>query len=145
MRKQADAQGTRTTSRVLKSQVGTKHRGCVQQDTAFVLWDKISFDEDSSDLSTLDATAMPSSSSPSPEWLRRTICCAQWETENADTAHPRVVLATLAQQQQQQSQRVDIAIKEGTEDGEGIELCDSMDNTVLEWGRRSHRWRQRVE
>ena len=134
MRKQADAQGTRTASRVLESQVGTKHRGCVQQDTMFVLWDKISFDEDSSDLSTLDATAMPSSSSPSPEWLHRTICCAQWETENADTAHPCIVLATLAQQQQQQSRRVDIAVKEGMEDGEGIELHDSMDNTVSEWG-----------
>jgi hypothetical protein len=130
---------------VLESQVGTKHRGCVQQDAAFVLWDKISFDEDSSDPSTLDATAMPSSSSPSPEWLRHTICCAQWETENADAAHPRVVLATLAQQQQQQSRRVDIAVIEGTEDGEGIELHDGMDNTVSERGRRSHRWQQRVE
>ena len=98
------AQRARTASRVLESQVGTNPRVRVQQDAAFVLWDKISFDEDSSDPSTPDATAVPLSTSPSPEWVRRTICCARWETENADAAHSRVVLATLAQQQQQQQQ-----------------------------------------
>ncbi|KAN0114211.1 hypothetical protein V8E52_007009 [Russula decolorans] len=102
------AQRARTASRVLESQVGTNPRVRVQQDAAFVLWDKINFDEDTTTTTTSDAnananTSVPSSASPSPEWVRRTICCAQWETEHADTALPRVVLAALAQQPPQQS------------------------------------------
>ncbi|KAI0247530.1 hypothetical protein BJV78DRAFT_908874 [Lactifluus subvellereus] len=89
------AQRARTASRVLESQVGTNPRVRVQQDDAFILWDKITFDEDPLTSGT-NATSMPSSTSPSPEWVRRTICCAQWETEHADAARPRVVLATLA-------------------------------------------------
>lgn len=98
------AQRARTASRVLESQVGTNPRVRVQQDAAYVLWDKIAFEEDTSTPSIANPTAAPSSTSPSPEWVRRTICCAQWETENADAARPRVVLATLAQQQPQQQQ-----------------------------------------
>ena len=97
------AQRARNASRVLEEQVGTNPRVRVQHDTAFVLWDQISFDEDSNSPSTPNAVAVPPS--PSPEWVRRTICCAQWETEHADEAHPRVVLATLAKQQQQQQQQ----------------------------------------
>ncbi|KAH9954088.1 hypothetical protein BC827DRAFT_1272903 [Russula dissimulans] len=93
------AQRARTASRALESQVGTNPRVRVQHDAAFILWDKIAFDEDPS---APDIGAVPWSASPSPEWVRRTICCAQWETEHADETHPRVVLATLAQQQQQQ-------------------------------------------
>lgn len=101
------AQRARTASRVLESQVGTNPRVRVQQDAAFVLWDKIAFDEDPTitTASTPNTSAIPSSTSPSPEWVRRTICCARWETEHADAAHPRVVLATLAQQLPQQSQQ----------------------------------------
>lgn len=65
----------------------------VQQDSAFVLWDQIAFSDDE----PLPSTPA-SSPSPSPEWVRRTICCARWETEHADSARPRVVLATLSQQ-----------------------------------------------
>jgi hypothetical protein len=104
------AQRARTASRVLESQVGTNPRVRVQQDAAFVLWDKIAFDEDTTTTTASDPNAnananasVPSSASPSPEWVRRTICCAQWETEHADTAHPRVALAALAQQPPQQS------------------------------------------
>jgi hypothetical protein len=99
------AQRARTASRVLESQVGSNPRVRVQQDAAFVLWDSIAFDEDPTiaTASTLNTSA--TSPSPSPEWVRRTICCAQWETEHVDTAHPRVVLAALAQQPPQQSQQ----------------------------------------
>jgi hypothetical protein len=89
------AQRARTASRMLESQVGTNTRVRVQQDAAFVLWDQIDFAD--------DEPAVPSSSpstptsSPSPEWVRRTICCARWEVEHADSAKPRVVLATLSQ------------------------------------------------
>ncbi|KAI0291948.1 hypothetical protein B0F90DRAFT_304904 [Multifurca ochricompacta] len=97
------AQRARTASRVLESQVGTNPRVRVQQDSAFVLRDKIAFhNEDDSDDSAHPTNSPPLSkstlSSPSPEWVRRTICCAQCETDNADTARPRVVLATLAGQ-----------------------------------------------
>jgi hypothetical protein len=102
------AQRARTASRVLESQVGTNPRVRVQQDSAFVLWDKIAFDEDptTTTASTPNSSAIPPSTSPSPEWVRRTICCAQWETEHADAAHPRVVLAALAQQLPQQPQQL---------------------------------------
>ena len=91
---------------MLESQVGTNPRVRVQQDAAFVLWDNITFDEDTTTTTASDPNtnaSVPSSASPSPEWVRRTICCAQWETEHADTAHPRVVLAALAQPPSQQS------------------------------------------
>lgn len=93
------AQRARTASRVLESQVGTNPRVRVQQDDAFILWDKITFDEDPIITNGTNAMSTPPATSPSPEWVRRTICCAQWETEHADEARPRVVLATLASQQ----------------------------------------------
>ncbi|KAG6830084.1 hypothetical protein H0H87_009297 [Tephrocybe sp. NHM501043] len=80
------AQRARAASRILEAQVGTNPRIRVQQDDAFVLWDKIQFD---------DSTTLPLS----PEWVRRTICCAQWEVEAAskDTLGPpkKVILAVL--------------------------------------------------
>jgi hypothetical protein len=104
------AQRARTASRVLESQVGTNPRVRVQQDAAFVLWDKIAFDEDTTTITASEPNAnasVPPSTSPSPEWVRRTICCAQWETEHADAAHPRVVLAALTQPPQQSSVEAD--------------------------------------
>ena len=64
------AQKARSASRILEAQVGTNPRIRVQSDDAFVLWDKVSFD---------DATTNPTSC---PEWVRRIICCARWEIEN---------------------------------------------------------------
>ena len=81
---------------MLESQVGTNPRVRVQQDAAFVLWDQIDFSADESPVSSSPSTPTPSPS-PSPEWVRRTICCARWEAEHADSANPRVVLATLSQ------------------------------------------------
>jgi uncharacterized membrane protein YgcG len=89
------AQRARTASRMLESQVGTNPRVRVQQDAAFVLWDQIDFADDEPPVpSSSPSTPTPS---PSPEWVRRTICCARWESEHADSAKPRVVLATLSQ------------------------------------------------
>ncbi|KAF8063628.1 hypothetical protein FPV67DRAFT_1672640 [Lyophyllum atratum] len=96
------AQRARAASRVLEAQVGTNPRIRVQQDDAFVLWDKMEFN------STLDPSKPPSSTPlplpyTSPEWVRRTICCAQWEVEHGASntpPHPtapfKVVLAVLA-------------------------------------------------
>lgn len=81
---------------MLESQVGTNPRVRVQQDAAFVLWDQIDFSADEPPVSSSPSTPTPSPS-PSPEWVRRTICCARWEAEHADSANPRVVLATLSQ------------------------------------------------
>ncbi|KNZ80301.1 hypothetical protein J132_06417 [Termitomyces sp. J132] len=66
------AQRARAASRVLEAQVGTNPRIRVQQDDAFVLWDKIEFS---------DNIAGSPAPNTSPEWVRRTICCAQWEVE----------------------------------------------------------------
>lgn len=93
------AQRARTASRMLESQVGTNPRVRVQQDAAFVLWDQIDFSDDEPPVpsSSLTPTPLTPTPSPSPEWVRRTICCARWEAEHADSAKPRVVLATLSQ------------------------------------------------
>jgi hypothetical protein len=93
------AQKARTASRILEAQVGTNPRIRVQRDDAFVLWDQVKFD--------------PSAANPNscPEWVRRIICCVQWETEHPDeelnpadpdtnpgevSKSPRVVLAVLS-------------------------------------------------
>ena len=62
------SQRARAASRVLEAQVGTNPRIRVQQDDAFVSWEAISFN-----------TNTPNPLMGSPEWLRRTICCACWE------------------------------------------------------------------
>ena len=69
------AQKARAASRILEAQVGTNPRIRVQRDDAFVLWDKIAFADGD------DAVKQANSC---PEWVRRIICCAQWETEHAE-------------------------------------------------------------
>ncbi len=90
------AQKARSASRILEAQVGTNPRIRVQRDDAFLLWDKVSFD---------DAAINPNSC---PEWVRRIICCARWEIENPqeelkstdgtieDDKKPKIVLAVLS-------------------------------------------------
>ncbi|KZV75012.1 hypothetical protein PENSPDRAFT_662026 [Peniophora sp. CONT] len=83
------AQRARAASRALEAQVGVNPRMKVQQDNAFVLWDTI----------TLAPVADGEPVQPAPEWLRRTVCCAQYETNEAgkDTEKkPTVIFATLA-------------------------------------------------
>ena len=106
------AQRARAASRILEAQVGTNPRIRVQRDDAFVLWDNIPFKDLITD-SDKDKPAMPPNLGSSPEWVRRTICCARWEMDHANpapnnpndgeqcqsnaTQHtPKVVLAVLA-------------------------------------------------
>lgn len=83
------AQRARTASRILEAQVGTNTRIRVQRDDAFVPWDSIPFKDSAQ------------ASFSSPEWVRRTICCARWELENAKNVKPnpatptRVVIAVF--------------------------------------------------
>ena len=67
------AQRARAASRILEAQVGTNPRIRVQRDDAFVLWDDIPFVDQAAAAAGL----------ASPEWVRRTICCARWELEHA--------------------------------------------------------------
>ncbi|KAF7971855.1 hypothetical protein HWV62_19796 [Athelia sp. TMB] len=104
------AQRARAASRILEAQVGTNSRIRVQQDDAFVFWDKISFKDLLATAPEADMSQTPFNSNNSPEWLRRTICCARWEIDNARldssaargqtgaaaTGKPKVVLAVLA-------------------------------------------------
>ncbi|VDB83110.1 unnamed protein product [Peniophora sp. CBMAI 1063] len=83
------AQRARAASRALEAQVGVNPRMRVQQDNAFVLWDSIN----------LAASPEGETVQPAPEWLRRTICCAQYEateTGKVDEKKPKVIFATLA-------------------------------------------------
>ncbi|EPS96759.1 hypothetical protein FOMPIDRAFT_1062116 [Fomitopsis schrenkii] len=109
------AQRARAASRILEAQVGTNSRIRVQRDDAFVVWDEV-----------FDGQAPPTAS---PEWVRRTICCARWEvnhaanevdgnaaasagnagpgkTSDATSKQPRVVLAVLSQALEAQSEAV---------------------------------------
>ncbi|KAF5378076.1 hypothetical protein D9615_007516 [Tricholomella constricta] len=93
------AQRARAASRVLEAQVGTNPRIRVQQDDAFVLWDQIEFKDalDPSEPTRTPPVLVPSASASapapahttSPEWVRRTICCAQWEVEHTTEAAAR--------------------------------------------------------
>ena len=67
------AQKARSASRILEAQVGTNPRIRVQRDDAFVPWDKIAFED-----------AAESNPNFCPEWVRRIICCALWETEHPE-------------------------------------------------------------
>ena len=67
------AQKARSASRILEAQVGTNPRIRVQRDDAFVPWDKIAFED-----------ATESNPNSCPEWVRRIICCALWETEHPE-------------------------------------------------------------
>ncbi|KZT66320.1 hypothetical protein DAEQUDRAFT_752191 [Daedalea quercina L-15889] len=105
------AQRARAASRILEAQVGTNSRIRVQRDDAFVLWEGV-----------FENQAPPTGS---PEWVRRTICCARWAVDHAadevdanpvdagpgkpsDGAgkQPRVVLAVLSQALEAQSEAV---------------------------------------
>ena len=66
------AQKARSASRILEAQVGTNPRIRVQRDDAFVPWDKIAFEDATENINFC------------PEWVRRIICCALWETENPE-------------------------------------------------------------
>ncbi|KAL1743211.1 hypothetical protein HDZ31DRAFT_65269 [Schizophyllum fasciatum] len=78
------AMRARAASRVLEAQVGTNPRIRVQQDDAYVLW------------GTLGLTDGPTAS---PEWVRRIICCARYESEHSpspkadDSAPTKIILA----------------------------------------------------
>jgi hypothetical protein len=107
------AQRARAASRILEAQVGTNPRIRVQRDDAFVLWDNIPFKDLATDGDKETPLAAAPSQGSSPEWVRRTICCARWEMDNvnvspdesnkdeglqsnAATQTPKVVLAVLA-------------------------------------------------
>ncbi|ESK91815.1 hypothetical protein Moror_10541 [Moniliophthora roreri MCA 2997] len=79
------AQRARAASRILEAQVGTNPRIRVQRDDAFVLWDNIKLSDEKA-------------GQASPEWVRRTICCARWEADNANktvpnATKPKIILA----------------------------------------------------
>lgn len=100
------AQRARAASRILEAQVGTNSRIRVQRDDAFVLWDNITFKDPAGDVNKDKSVAPFSNQGNAPEWVRRTVCCARWETDNADASgedqknagsqSPKVVLAVLA-------------------------------------------------
>ncbi|KDQ22604.1 hypothetical protein PLEOSDRAFT_1114632 [Pleurotus ostreatus PC15] len=81
----------RAASRLLEAQVGVNPRIRVQQDDAYVLWDQIKF-RDEPDV--VDKAMMGS-----PEWIRRTICCARWEADEVlkktKSTEPKIALAVI--------------------------------------------------
>jgi hypothetical protein len=85
------AQRARAASRILEAQVGTNPRIRVQRDDAFVLWDKIAFKDLPADVDETDKgpPTQPIPVHTAPEWVRRTICCARWEVDNASDPPPK--------------------------------------------------------
>ena len=109
------AQRARAASRILEAQVGTNPRIRVQRDEAFVYWDKIPFN--TAEDTTTQGSSPPTLPNPvpSPEWVRRTVCCAKWEADNPlvelgisntgfkpPKATPRVIFAALSPQSSSQ-------------------------------------------
>lgn len=110
------AQKARSASRILEAQVGTNPRIRVQRDDAFVLWDQIKFDE--------SASANPNGC---PEWVRRIICCVQWENEHPEeelksmgnstviaSKVPKVALAVLSSLPPSSPQRGSVSLSAGS-------------------------------
>ncbi|KAF7361107.1 hypothetical protein MSAN_01142300 [Mycena sanguinolenta] len=94
------AQRALAASRVLEAQVGVNGRVRVQRDEAFVLWDAIRFADP---IEVEDATkgeegnmvpALPDDPDTAPEWVRRTVCCARYEVDNAIAASPTTTTTT---------------------------------------------------
>jgi hypothetical protein len=81
---------------MLESQVGTNARIQVQSDSAFVLWDDIPFTDNNNTDNNNPTTDNNTPAPPSPEWLRRTVCCARYESTQALSERKRAVLAVLA-------------------------------------------------
>ncbi|KAK7018447.1 PINc domain-containing protein [Favolaschia claudopus] len=73
------AQRARAASRILEAQVGTNLRIRVQRDDAFVPWDAIAFAQST----TGDSSPAADLPADDPEWVRRTVCCARWELDDA--------------------------------------------------------------
>ncbi|KAH7886755.1 hypothetical protein F5I97DRAFT_1045057 [Phlebopus sp. FC_14] len=97
------AQRARSASRILEAQVGTNPRIRVQRDDAFVPWDRIEFKDIATDDDKEKSASQTLHLSGSPEWVRRMICCARWEVDNAaltldrtNVGKPKVVLAVLS-------------------------------------------------
>ncbi|KDQ58141.1 hypothetical protein JAAARDRAFT_193590 [Jaapia argillacea MUCL 33604] len=106
------AQRARAASRILEAQVGTNPRIRVQQDDAFVLWDEITFSDNpvSDDADNLARQG-------SPEWVRRTICCAKWEAGHAPK--PAAVASDKATNQEPKVEpKVVLAVISSTADGQ---------------------------
>jgi hypothetical protein len=88
------AQRARAASRILEAQVGTNPRIRVQRDDAFVLWDKIPMKDIppganvESDKEHDKGALFAQTSHGCPEWIRRTICCVQWEVDNGSPKEP---------------------------------------------------------
>jgi hypothetical protein len=128
------AQRARAASRILEAQVGTNPRILVQRDDAFVLWDNIPFiDPPVPTDNGKDASSMMVPVDSSPEWLRRTICCARWEVDHANQADNdigiaktitldkrKVLLAVLASSPVQLSQETHT-----------VKLSDTTSNAIL--------------
>lgn len=97
------AQRARAASRVLEAYVGDNPRIVVQRDDDFVLWEDIAFrDPPPSALS--DPHFLPSqilNPASSPEWVRRTICCAKFEQDKAVSSKKKMAFAVIANPPQQ--------------------------------------------
>lgn len=70
---------------MLEQQVGTNPRIKVQRDEAYVLWDNIPFHKPASDVND-DGASEDKHKLNTPEWVRRTICCARWEFDQLKPA-----------------------------------------------------------
>lgn len=96
----------RNASRTLEAQVGVNPRIHVQQDHGYVPWEEVfhsrsqarnrlSSDSAVTDASSDDASDESFPRGEPPEWLKRTICCAKYE-QNEATPGQRVVLAVCS-------------------------------------------------
>ncbi|KAJ2922098.1 hypothetical protein H1R20_g14987, partial [Candolleomyces eurysporus] len=99
------AQRARAASRILEAQVGTNPRIRVQRDDAFVPWDKTNMKGEAG----------------CPEWVRRILCCTQWEIDhveeelNRKNPNQKVLLAVLSTTPNVSPQVATIRLSDGGE------------------------------
>jgi hypothetical protein len=88
------AQRARAASRLLEAQVGTNPRIRVQRDDAYLLWDEIAMVEGDDGSVNDSGQRAEKLKEASPEWVRRTVCCAKWEVDHAKDSLDKSKAAT---------------------------------------------------
>ena len=86
---------SRAASRVLEEEVGNNPRIRVQRDDAFVPWDSIAAKSTSGNNSVPNQpdTRWKVEGAGAPEWMKRMVCCAKWESGTGNPDGKRVVFA----------------------------------------------------
>ncbi|QRV95705.1 hypothetical protein RhiJN_23723 [Ceratobasidium sp. AG-Ba] len=88
---------SRAASRLLEDEVGANPRIRVQRDDAFIPWDTMAAKAPSgaSSVPNQPDSRWKVEGAGAPEWMKRMVCCAKWESNTGATDGKRVALAVI--------------------------------------------------